>query len=108
MKIWLILLLLILYRASCICVPSPQSTRNNWSSNVTTCEVGCRSYAGRAELLPRIVTANMLARYRNTEKVQGTRCKAQGEDIRYKNKKLRSPGAALIGDRNFRQTGVEW
>src|SRR5690349_7458944 len=47
------------YLASCCCVPSPQSTRKILSSSVTTCDVGCRSYAGKAELFPSIVTASI-------------------------------------------------
>src|SRR5580692_12464515 len=56
---WSILERRILYLAICIWVPSPQSTRKIWSSIVTTCAVGWRSKAGRAELFPKIVTASI-------------------------------------------------
>lgn len=51
---------LILYLASCICVPSPQSIRKLSSMVCNTWAVGLRSNAGMAELFPKMVSANTI------------------------------------------------
>ena len=58
MKMWVILLLFILYLDNCICVPSPQSIKKSSSIVCKTCAVGFLSKAGMAELFPIIVSAS--------------------------------------------------